>query len=56
MKKNILIALPNDQLGGAEQYLKNIVLHYYKKQFNVTILFLTKKNLMVGKIFKIKYV
>jgi len=44
MKKNILIALPNDQLGGAEQYLKNIVIHYYKKQFNVTILFLTKKK------------
>jgi glycosyltransferase involved in cell wall biosynthesis len=44
MKKNILIIAPNDQLGGAELYLKNIASFYYKNKFTVTVLFLKKKK------------
>jgi len=40
MKKNILIALPNDSLGGAEQYLKNLTVFFLKKDYVITVLFL----------------
>lgn len=41
---NILIALPNDSLGGAEQYLKMVAHHYLKLGANVFVLFLKRKN------------
>ena len=44
MKKHILIVVPNDQLGGAELYLKNIASYYHNNNFNVTVLFLKKKK------------
>ena len=40
--KNILIALPNDSLGGAEQYLKNLAVYFSQNEYNVTVLFLKK--------------
>jgi glycosyltransferase involved in cell wall biosynthesis len=44
MKKRILIALPTDCLGGAEQYLKNIAVFFLKKEYMVTVLFLKSKK------------
>lgn len=42
--KQVLITLPNDTLGGAEQYLKNISEYYLQKGYFVTICFLKKKE------------
>src|ERR1700749_333380 len=41
---NILVALPNDTLGGAEQFLKMIASQFVKRQCNVYVLFLKKQN------------
>jgi len=41
---NILVALPNDTLGGAEQYLKMVAQQFVKRQCNVYVLFLKKQN------------
>ena len=38
-----MIALPNDVLGGAELYLKNIALHYLSERYQVHVLFLKEK-------------
>lgn len=43
MKKEILIVLPNDTLGGAEQVLKMITNYFLAKNF-VVLHFLTKKK------------
>lgn len=40
----ILIALPNDTLGGAEQYLKNIANFYLNSKYSVFVLFLKKED------------
>lgn len=43
--KTILIVLPNDNLGGAEQYLKMIAEYlHYKKMFSVDVFFLKRKT------------
>jgi glycosyltransferase involved in cell wall biosynthesis len=42
--KEILIALPNDTLGGAEQYLKMLANHYATQNYIVYVLFLKKKR------------
>jgi len=42
--KNVLIALPNDSLGGAEQYLKNLALFFSENEYIVTVLFLKNRN------------
>jgi len=41
--KQVLIVLPNDSLGGAEQYLKNIAIYFLKNGFSVKVFFLKKK-------------
>ncbi|WP_431471802.1 glycosyltransferase [Nonlabens sp. SCSIO 43208] len=44
-KKNILIVLPNDSLGGAEQYLKLIANHFGKiNNYNIFVIFFKKKK------------
>ena len=40
--KKILVVLPNDSLGGAEQYLKMIA--EYHKNEDVEVVFLKKKS------------
>lgn len=44
VSKKILICLPNDILGGAEQYLKMIAIFYNRIGYEVLVLFLTKKK------------
>jgi len=45
MNKEILVALPNDSLGGAELYLKNITRWYLENtNLNVNIIFLKRKK------------
>lgn len=39
----MLIALPNDTLGGAEQYLKMLCIHFANQGYEVDVLFLKKK-------------
>jgi glycosyltransferase involved in cell wall biosynthesis len=41
--KKILIVLPNDKLGGAEQYLKNLAFFFSEKGYYIEVLFLTAK-------------
>lgn len=43
-KKNILIALPNDMLGGAEQFLRMIALAYAQKGYQVHVFFITMQR------------
>mgnify|MGYP000088382689 CR=1 FL=1 len=40
--KNILIVLPNDNLGGAEQYLKMVAVYFANKGIKVNVFFLKK--------------
>lgn len=44
--KEILIAVPNDALGGAEQYLKMVAYHYIEQNYFVNIVFLKKKRFL----------
>lgn len=39
MKRNILIVLPNDNLGGAEQYLKMVAEYYFKLGYEIHVFF-----------------
>jgi len=41
---NILIALPNDTMGGAEQYLKMVADHFVEQKYTVYVLFLKKQE------------
>lgn len=50
--KFVLIALPNDSLGGAELYLKNLALFYSDKGHFVKVFFLKKHNYNGWKEFK----
>lgn len=42
--KTLLIALPNDKLGGAELYLKNIANFYLSSGYSVFVLFLLREK------------
>lgn len=42
--KTVLIALPNDKLGGAELYLKNIAEYFLSCDYCVNVLFLKKRE------------
>lgn len=42
--KRILIALPNDNLGGAEQYLKMVAEFFFREGYQVDVYFLKKKE------------
>lgn len=44
--KKVLIVLPNDKLGGAEQFLKMIAKYYLDQKYFVRVLFLKKKEYM----------
>jgi len=43
MKKRVLIAVPNDNLGGAEQYLKMVAEYLYNEGYSIDVFFLKKK-------------
>lgn len=42
--KHILVLLPNDTLGGAELYLKNIAIFFLKNGYKVDVVFLKQKS------------
>lgn len=44
MTRKILILVPNDNLGGAEQHLRNIALYYLEKGYFLEVRFLTKER------------
>ncbi|WON96147.1 glycosyltransferase [Sphingobacterium sp. UGAL515B_05] len=44
MSNRILILLPNDQLGGAEQHLMNVANYYLQRDFYVEVRFLTQEK------------
>lgn len=44
MNQRILIALPNDHLGGAEQYLKMVAEFFFKKGYQIDIYFLKRRE------------
>lgn len=44
MRNRVLILLPNDKLGGAEQHLKNIASYYLDRGSFVEVRFLTKEK------------
>ena len=44
MIKKILILLPNDKLGGAEQHLKNVTSYFLSKEYEVDVYFLKKET------------
>ena len=44
MNNKILVALPNDILGGAELFLKSIALAYCAKGYAVSVFFITGKR------------
>ena len=41
--KNVLIVVPDDRLGGAEQYLKNLAYYHLEIKDKVTVVFLKKQ-------------
>ena len=43
-RPKILIVVPNDALGGAEQYLKMVTRYYLTKEHPVYVVFLKKKR------------
>lgn len=42
--KKILVALPNDMLGGAEQFLKIVATYYARMGYEVFVFFITKER------------
>lgn len=44
MEKKIAFFLPNDNLGGAEQYLKNIAEYYVNNGYSIDVFFLKQKD------------
>ncbi|MBD3179482.1 MAG: glycosyltransferase [Candidatus Latescibacteria bacterium] len=43
-REAILAVLPGDRLGGAEQYLKNLAVHFSRGGLSVHVIFMTRKR------------